>query len=165
MGVITTAYSIPPSMMRKIRADHDNLAYILDLGIDEEKPKWKIEQFDFDGRIDETHSILRACGYRKAATSLDLENYFYSDGPNYLDYEGYNVWILTPAVVKQVAKELEPATFKELKRVGLANEATDYHAKVIDEFDYHYYVGDIEKIKEFFETNAEQGNYLLFAVA
>jgi hypothetical protein len=164
MGVITTAYAIPAPLMRKIRADHDNLAFVLDNG-DEEHPKWKVEQFDFDGRIDETHSILRACGYRKAAESLDLENYFYPKGRNYLDYEGYNVWILTPAEIKKVAAELENATFEELKAKGLANEATDYDGKIIDEFDYHYYVGDIAEIKKFFETNAGQGNYLLFAVA
>lgn len=165
MGVTTNAYSIPPPMMRKIRADNENLAYILDLGVDEEKTKWKVERFDFETRIDETHSILRACGYRTAAKSLDLENYFYSKGRNYLDYERYNVWILTPSEVKKIAEELENATFKKLKAVGLANAATDYDGKIIPENDYDYYVGDINEIKKFFKKNAEQGNYLLFAVA
>jgi len=164
MGVITTAYSIPPDMMRKIRANNDKLEFILDTG-EEVAARWAVEEYDFDKAIDEKSRILNGCGFVKTAKRFDCESYFYAKGRNYLDYDSYNVWIIPPSEVKAMFKELEHANFEELKATGLANEVTDYDGDPILEDDYQYYIGDIEEIKKFLNAAAAAGNYLLFAAA
>lgn len=164
MGVITTAYSIPPPMMRKIRADNDNLAYIFG-ECEDENEGWKVESFDFDKGIEETISVLREADCPKTAQKIDCENYFYSDNSSYLDYDGYDVWTIPPSQVKAMLKELEKANVEELKAKGNINGITDRRGTLLPESLYKSYVGDLGRIKKFFQKTVEQGNYLLFAEA
>lgn len=162
MGVLTTAYSISPSQMRKLRADENNFKLLLPLDL-EAPPKWNVERYEFGKHFEETIGILRVCGYRKTFCLLNFENYYNPDYKNFWNVEGYNLWSVTPAELRIICNELADATFEKLKTVGLAAKATDYFGEVIPEEMYEYYVGKIEEIKDFFKGIAEQGNFLLFA--
>jgi hypothetical protein len=156
MGVTTTAYSITPLLMRKIRANTEILDIVFGSEEDAESPYsyGKLEMYEFDKRLYETNKILRECGYKKTYARLDTANS--------IDHS-FDVWVATPSQVKAIVKELEPATHQALKAEGLAKEITDYDGNLISADDYDYYVGDIEEIKKFFGQIAGQGNYLLFA--
>lgn len=94
MSVDTIAYSVPPKMMRKIRTENENLDYVFG-NSDEEKPEWQFESLDFGKRFDENRYILRAGGFTKTPEILDLESYY--DTNNYLEYDGYEVQIISPS--------------------------------------------------------------------
>jgi hypothetical protein len=162
MGVLTVAYSIPSEMMKKIRATNSNLDLVLGLGANKNSD-WKVESYSFEEHLEETVEILRETGYTKTAEKLDCEKYFYAKGENYLKYKDHDVWIVLPDEVKIISAEIQKATFKKLKAVGLENELTDYDGEVIEEDMYDQYVGDIDKVKKFFKKSAAQKNYLLFA--
>lgn len=164
MGVLTTCYSVSADLMKKIRRNNDNLADLLGLN-DESDPNWKVADFEFDKGFEETIGLLRAAGFRKTYYYLDGERYFYSKTASYLEYEGYGIWIVPPSKTKIIVRELEPATFEKIKKIGLARQATDYYGQVIPEGDYEYYVGRIDRLKQFFKESSEQGHYLLFAQA
>ncbi|HRH45125.1 MAG TPA: DUF1877 family protein [Pyrinomonadaceae bacterium] len=164
MGVITVAYSISPKLMRKIRADNDNLAYIFG-DCEDENEAWKVESYDFDKGIEEIISILHEADCKKTAKNIDCENYFYSDNSSYLDYDGYDVWTIPPSKVKAMLKELEKVNVTELKNKGNINGITDRRGTLLPESLYQSYVGDLKTIRKFFQKTVEQGNYLLFAEA
>jgi len=164
MGVLCTGYSIPAPLMRKIRADNDNLAFILGISEDE-NPNWKVDDYDFDKSFEDLIGVLQRCGYRKTYKLLDGEGYFYSEGGNYIDYEGYDIWFVSPANVKFIVKDLETVTLAKIKAAGNAEQLTDYYGKVIPESSYESYLSYIQDMKKFFKSAAEKGNYLLFAEA
>lgn len=164
MGVLTTAYSVSLSQMRKLRADENNFKLLLQIDLNS-PPKWKVGKYEFDKHFEETIGILRACDYRKTFRLLDFENYHNPRYKNFWNYEGYNIRSITPAELKIICDELADATFEKLKTVGLAAETMDYFGKIIPEEMYEYYVGDIEEIKDFFKRTAEQKNFLVFATA
>lgn len=161
MGVITTAYSIPPKMMRKIRANNDNLGYIFE----SEDENWKVKSYDFDKTIEETVSILREAGCKKTAKNIDCENYFYSDDSSYFDYDGYDIWTIPPSQVKSMLNELENVDVEKLKSKGNIGEITDRRGTIMNESLYKSYVSDIKTIRNFFKETARQENYLLFTEA
>ena len=164
MGVLTTAYSISPSQMRKLRADENNFKLLLPVDL-EFPPKWNVERYKFGKHFEETIGILRVCGYQKTFRLLNFENYHNPDYKNFWNYEGYNIWTITPAELKIICGELADATFEKLKTVGLAAKATNYFGEIIPEEMYEYYVGKIKQIKSFFKRIDEQGNFMLFATA
>jgi hypothetical protein len=163
MGVDSIAYSIPPKMMRKIRADNDNLGYVFG-NVEDENEDWQVESFDFGTGIEVFINILREAGYPKTAKKIDCEYYFGSGSRNYLDYDSYNVWIIPPSEVKVTAQELANVTFDGLKS-GIAGEIKDRRGHSMLESLYESYLSDIESLKKFLQRTAEQGNYLLFAEA
>jgi hypothetical protein len=163
MGVDSIAYSIPPKMMRKIRADNDNLGYVFG-NVEDENEDWQVESFDFGTGIEVFINILREAGYPKTAKKIDCEYNFYSGSRNYLDYDSYNVWIIPPSEVKVMAQELANVTFDGLKS-GIAGEIKDRRGHTMLESLYESYLSDIESLKKFLQRTAEQGNYLLFAEA
>ena len=160
MGVLTTAYSVPPEMMKKIKADHEKLGFVF--GVEEGGGKaWECETFEFDKGFEERIGILGENGYPKTREALDLESAD-EDDPS---YDGYDVRVVSPATLKKLAKELASATFAELKKKGLANGTTDYYGKTIPAEAYSYYVGDIEDMKAFFAKAATAGHWLVIAAA
>jgi hypothetical protein len=57
MGVSTTAYSVPLAMMKKFKANHENLGFLF--GVDEGGGKaWECETFEFDKGFEERIGIL-----------------------------------------------------------------------------------------------------------
>lgn len=165
MGVLTTGYSIPPPLMRKIRADNDNLASVL--GIDEEEnPNRKtVDEYDFDKGFADIIGVLQHCGYEKVYKLLDGEGYFYGDSEHYIEYDGYDIWFVTPAKVKFIVGELETVTLAKIKAAAEIEPLRDYYNNIIPENIYENYLGYIESMKKFFKKAAEKGNYLLFAEA
>jgi hypothetical protein len=161
MSVFSTAYSIPPEMMEKIRADNTHLHPILGI-FEYEDPSPEFEAYRFSSRIRETMSILKYAGYEKTAVALDGEGYVFDKGPNYINYEGLDVWFILPSEIKAISEELEKATFEALKAEGLAQGVRDYNCQTIPESAYLHYVGDIEAIKVFFKKAASLGHYLVF---
>lgn len=163
MGVVTTAYSVPPKIMRKIRADNDNLAYVLGYEI---KPEWEFEEMDFGKHFEEYIIILREAGHHKIYDKIDLESFLYSDDESkFVEYDGYEICFISPSAVKTVVKEFEKVKIDELKADSIAKEITDYWGKIIPEYEYDYYIGNIERMKEFFGKAAGQGNFIIFATA
>ena len=157
MGVLTTAYSVPPVIMKKIRADHENLAFLL--GVEEGGKAWKCATLEFDKRFEEKIIILGENGYTRTREALDLESAA-EDAPS---FDGYGIRIVPPTTLKTIAKELAPATFEALKAAGLAKGIADHYGKAIPEDDYQTYVGDIEQMKAFFTKAAADGHFLLIA--
>lgn len=169
MGVLTTAYSIPPEVMTKVRADNENLGYILDyfededgiFGAGEDKGKlWEIESYDFDKGIEVYIHIFREAGFTKTARNIDSE---YADLDAF-DYGGYDTWLIPPSGVKAMCKELEKATFEVLKAKEFP-DITDRRGSPLLDNELESYLSDIEGIKKFFDKTFEQGNYLIFAEA
>jgi hypothetical protein len=160
MGVLTTAYSVPPAMMKKIKADHENLGFVFGV-VEDGAEAWKCEEFGFDKGFEERIGILGENGCPKTQEALDLECADEADPT----YDGYDVRAVSPATVKKIAKELASATFEELKTRGLANGITDYYGKPIPADAYSHYVGDIEQMKTFFAKVAAAGHWLVIAAA
>jgi hypothetical protein len=167
MGVNTTAYSITPKMMRKIRANNDNLGYVFDyiededgiFGPAEDKSKlWKIESYDFDTGIDTYISIFSHAGFEKTAKKIDSGNGDLDE----FDYSDYDIWAIPPSGVKSMCKELENATLEVLQAKELS-EVTDRRNTPLPDSELESYLSDIEGIKKFLNEAFEQGNYLLFA--
>ncbi len=149
MSVLTTAYSIPVRIMRKIQREIELLANILHVEND-----WKVESYGFDSGWQETIKII-AESYPKTGNRLYPLNYW--------GFPEYEIWSVTPFNVKIVAEDLKSATFENLKDWGLKMNLTDYYGKPIPKSDYDYYVGDIKKLKKFLRKTAVDRNYLLFA--
>lgn len=165
MSVDTIAYSIPPKVMRKIRAENENLDYVFG-NSEEEKTEWKFESLDFGKRFDENIYVLRAGGFRKTSKILHLDNYLYSDDKSkFIEYDGYEVVIIKPSQVKTVVKELEKLNFEELKTESLEKEVTDYYGEIIREDEYESYLESIREMNEFFAKSAAEGNFVIFATA
>lgn len=164
MGVLTTAYSIPFEQISKIKRHKKNLDFVLGLRTSKDVA-WNLENYDFDKSISGLFEILKGCGYEQTGNLLDVENFSYRKNGSYLNYEGYDIWFISPTSVQQAAVELRDATFEHLKTKGLTNEVTDYYGKPILENEYDYYVSDIENLKKFFTKTAENKNYLLMAEA
>jgi hypothetical protein len=165
MGVETTAYSVPPKMMRKIRAANEVLDFVFG-NSDEEKPEWKFDEMGFGKRFEENITILREGGCRKTSKILNLEGYFYSDDKsNFIEYDGYEVVIVPPSKVKTVAQELENMNFEKLKTECLEKGVTDYYGTIIRENEYDSYISSIRQMKKFFQKNADAGNFVIFATA
>ncbi|HQY65312.1 MAG TPA: hypothetical protein PK141_28155 [Polyangiaceae bacterium] len=61
MGVLTVLYSVPPAIMKKVRADNERLAFVFG---DEETddPAWRAASYDFDKRFYEFATIVSAAG-------------------------------------------------------------------------------------------------------
>jgi hypothetical protein len=167
MGVCTTAYSIPPKMMRKIRTNNDNLAYVFDyfedddgiFGAGEDKSKiWEVESYDFDTVIETYIDIFREAGFTKTAKNIDSGN----EDLDEFDFAGYDIWAIPPSGVKAMCKELENATFEVLKAQKLS-EVTDRRGNALLDSELESYLSDIEGIKKFLDKAFEHGNYLIFA--
>lgn len=162
MGVLTTAYAVSPLQMRKIRADQNSFRLLF--GIEgEPSAKWKVETYEFGKHFEEKIGILRVCGYEKTFFKLNFENYYDPKNKNFWNYEGYNIWSVTPAELNMICAELENASFEKLKAGGLNAEATDYFGQIIPAEMYEYHVGDIEEVKGFFRKTFERGDFLIFA--
>lgn len=156
MGVYTTAYSVPPKTIRKIRRNPENFDLLVG-DVESDAAEWKVDTHDFGRVWDETIGILGEGGFVKTRAKLQTEDY--------LDFSGYDVLIFPPSVVRIVAEELETADFETLKATGLAKEVTDYYGHTIPEYMYSYYIGDIEDTKKFFKKAAAAGHYILTATA
>ena len=117
MGVLTTIYSVPVPMMKKIKADHDNLGFLF--GVEESGgDAWKCETFECDKGFEERIGILGENGYPKTKEALDLESADEEDP----SYDGYDVRVVSPATVKKIAKEIASATAAELTKAGVKTE-------------------------------------------
>lgn len=164
MGILTTAYSVPFENFSKIKRYKKNLDFVLGLRSAKDE-SWKFEDYDFDKSITSTFEILKGCGYEHTGNILDVENFSYRKNGNYWNYEGYDVWFVSPLDVNRMAVELRGITFQMLKEKGLEAEVTDYYGKPILEKEYEYFVGDIENFRKFLQKAAELQNYLIFAAA
>ncbi len=159
MGVMTTVYSVEPKMMKKVRADNENFAFIFG-DCDGEIERWKIESYDFDKGIDTYITIFLEGGFTKTSRNIDSE---YADLDAF-DFGGYDIWAIPPSGVKAMCKELENATFEVLKAKNLS-EVTDRRGNSLLDSELESYLSDIEGIKKFFDKTFEQGNYLVFSEA
>lgn len=157
MGVNTTAYSIEPKMMKKVRADNENFAFIFG-ECEDESEIWKVESYDFDTGIDVFIKIFREANCIETAKKIDSE---YAD-LDVFDYNGYDIWAITPSSVKAMCKEIEKANFDKQE---FGNEITDRRGTVLLDSELESYLSDIEGIKKFFDKVFEQGNYVIFSEA
>ena len=159
MGVTTNAYSLEPKMIKKVRADNENIAFILgDCEI--ESQHWKVESYDFDKGIETYITIMREAGFVKTAKNIDSE---YAD-LDIFDYNGNDLWVIPPSQIKAMCRELENVTFESLKAKKLS-DITDRRGNPLTNDELESYLSDIEGIKAFFKQALEKGHYLLFAEA
>ncbi len=158
MGVLTSIYAVPPPMMKKIRADNENLGFVF--GDEETEDKsWKVASYEFDKLFEERLGIYAAAGYKAMQNAFDFEDPA-DDEP---EYGGYDIRVAAPAKVKKIAEEIAKATFAELKTKGVAQGVTDYYGKLIPESEYDGYVGDVQKVKAFFAKAAAAGHFVIAA--
>ncbi|MCA9520532.1 MAG: DUF1877 family protein [Myxococcales bacterium] len=147
-------------MMKKIRRDNEWLAYLF--GVEEaDAEAWACATFEFDKLYEETIGILGATGHPKTRSALDLE----IPDKHAVEFDGYDIRVVTPAKLKAITKELEHATAKNVKAKAIAIGVTDYYGRPIAEKEVEIYIGDLAKLKSFFEKAAEAGHYLIIAAA
>ncbi len=149
MGALTTAYSIPPDVMRKIQGYKKHLEKIFNAEVG-----WKVENYGFDKGWEEKIRIIGKC-YPRTRNRLNHQNCW--------KYPDYDVWIVKPKEVQFVANDIAKATFESLKKWVLKGGIKDYWGEIIPEALFPYYIDDIEKFKLFLRKAADDGNYLLFA--
>ncbi|MEY4529507.1 MAG: hypothetical protein RLZZ156_228 [Deinococcota bacterium] len=157
MGVTTNAYSLEPKIIKKIRADNENLAFILG-DCEDESQHWKVESYDFDKGIETYITMMREAGFVKTAKNIDSE---YAD-LDLFDYNDNDLWIIPPSQVKAMCKELENVTFESLRAKNLS-DITDRRGNPLNNDQLESYLSDIDGIKAFFRKAMEKGHYLLFA--
>lgn len=163
MGVITTLYSVEPKRMKKLRADNENIAFVTG-DCENESEKWQMESYDFDTEIETFIGFFYDLGFDKTRKSINSE---YAD-LDVFDYNGYDIWEIPPSGIKAMVKELESATFEELKAKIIENEIQlrDRRGTLIPNNPYELYLkNDVENIKNFLKRALEQGHYLLFVEA
>jgi hypothetical protein len=155
MGVTTTAYSVSDKMMKKVRTDNANLAYIFGEG--DEGEAWLVDNHSFE-RIDTYISILHAAGCEKTAKSIDSGDHSLDE----FDYDS-DVWTVMPAGVKAMVSELHKADLISLKTDMYGEPITDGWGKALLASELESYLGDFDGVKEFLNKAAEQGNYLILS--
>lgn len=156
MGVDTTAYSVPADLVKKIRRNNDLIG-----GVIEPEDGADFARFDFDSSVEVWVSVLRAAEYKKTAKNIDSEQF----DTGMLDYDGYDMWLVPPSQLKAMLKELEPASWEQLRTAGLAAEATDRRGTLLLESEYEGYFCSIDEFRAFLQTASQQGHYLLFTEA
>lgn len=157
MGVVTTVYSVPADLVRKIRKDNDLIGSV----IDPEEGSTVQESFDFDSSVEAWVSVLRAADYVETAKNIDSEQF----DTGLLDYDGYDMWLVPPSQVRSMLKELQPASWEQLRTAGLAAEVTDRRGTKLRESEYEGYFCILDQFKTFLEGAALHGHYLLFTEA
>lgn len=91
MGVLTTAYSVSPKLMKRIEKDNESLGLLF--GQEETADEaWRVPSYGFDKGFEETIGILGACGYPVTRDALDLE----CAGDDDPTYDGYDVRVVKP---------------------------------------------------------------------
>ncbi len=149
MGILTTAYSIPPEVMRKIQGYKKHLEKIFQAQKD-----WRFESYGFDKGWEEKIRIIGKC-YPRTLNRLNHQNCW--------KYPDYDVWMVKPKEVKFVAGDIARASSESLKKWGLKGGVRNYYGEMISEELYDYYIGDIENLKAFLQKAAIDENYLIFA--
>lgn len=155
MGVTTTAYSVSDEMIKKVRTDNANLAYIF--GECDESDVWPVDSHSFE-RIDTYISILHAAGCATAAKAIDSGDHTLDE----FDYDS-DIWTVKPAGVEVMVSELGKADFTSLKTDQYGEPITDGWGKALLPSELESYLSDFDGIKEFFNKVAEQGNYLILS--
>ncbi len=166
MGVTTTIYSVEPGMTKKVEEDNKNLAYIT--GDCEESEKWKVESFDFDTGVDTYINIFFNAGAREARKMIDSE---YTD-LDLFDFNGYNIWTVSPDGVKTMLKELEAFTPEMEDKIVNDNlidnhevevmKLKDRRGTVLSGDEIRGYLDSITSFKKFLQQVKEQHYYLIF---
>lgn len=156
MGVLTTAYSIPPEVMRRIQGYKKHLEKIFQAQKD-----WRFESYGFDKGWEEKIRIIGKC-YPRTLNRLNHQNCW--------KYPDYDVWVVKPKEVKFVAGDIAKTNIEHLKkwcnllrRDGRQECVVDANGKKIPEELYDYYIGDIENFKAFLQKAATNEHYLIFA--
>jgi hypothetical protein len=148
MGVLTTAYSIPLEVMRKIQGYKKHLDKIFHAEKD-----WRVESYGFDKGWEEKIRIIGKC-YPRTFNRLNHQKCW--------KYPDHDVWVVKPKEVQFVAGDFARATSESLKKWGLKGGVRDHNGEMIPEELYDYYLGDIENFKAFLQKAATDGNYLIF---
>jgi len=159
MGVCTTVYAVNAKMMRKIKTDNENMAFIV--GECEENEAWEVAKYEFDKSIEVFISLLYEANAKKSAKFIDSE---YAD-LELFDYEPYDIWAISPSKVKMMIKELENITWESLKTDKGSKEVTDRRNNILTENELKGYLEELSDIKQFLNEVLKQGNYLLFTEA
>jgi hypothetical protein len=160
MGVLTSLYSVPAPLMKKIRADNEKLGFVFG---DEEADddSWKVAAYDFDKQFYDAMSLYKSLGHKTIHAAFNFEDPA-DDEP---EYGGYDIRVAKPAMVKRIAEELSKLTFSELKTRGLAEGATNYSGNTVQEYEYDGLVGSVDRLKAFFATAAAKGHFVIAAAA
>lgn len=176
MGVTTTIYSVEPVMMKKVEEDNENLAYIT--GDCEENENWKVASFDFDTSVNTYIYIFFNAGAKECRKLIDSE---YAD-LDLFDYNGYNIWTVSPSAVQTMMEELEaltPAVEDKIISYSLMEivngvvlidnqevevlKVADRRGRLLSSDEIRSYLDSVRSFKKFLQTVIEKKNYLLFS--
>jgi hypothetical protein len=159
MGVCTTMYALNTKMMKKVKADNENLAFIV--GECEEDKTWQVAKYEFDKSIEIFINILHEAGATKSAKLMDSE---YAD-LELFEYEPYDIWSIPPSKVKTIVEELESITVESLKTDSGDSKISDRRNNILREEELESYLEEFGDIKQFLNEALIQKNYLVFTEA
>lgn len=157
MSVTTSAYSVTPAQLKKLRADNEVFASLF--GEDDgEDASWEVPKHEFVD-FEDTHRLLHYAGASTMHAVLDFE--LMSDE---YDYGGRDIRVATPAQVKKIAAELAKMTLETVREKGLAGEfKTDRRHELLKAEDYDAQWREIARVREFFAAAAKAGNAVVAA--
>ncbi|MCU0437173.1 MAG: DUF1877 family protein [Raineya sp.] len=159
MGVCTTMYAVNTKMMKKIKADNENLAFVV--GECEENEVWNVTKYEFDKSIEVFIDIFDVAGAKRSAKLINSE---YAD-LDIFEYDSYDIWTVSPAKVKTMVKELESINIELLKTKEGNEEITDRRNRILTKDELASYLDDLSDIKQFLNETSLQSNYLIFTEA
>lgn len=160
MGVLTTMYSVPPQMMKKINADNERLAFVTGDAEDEDGGNWKCDSIDFDKHYVEVIGLLNTAGHNKVYKILDVES---SEGD--LELDPYDLLLVKPAKVKKLAELLKGVTPASIKKELEGKEVTDYYGKPMLDSDIDSYLSELPRIQKLLKKAVADGHSLIVAEA
>jgi hypothetical protein len=157
MSVTSTAYSVTPAQLKKLRGDNEVFASLF--GEDDgEDASWEVPKLEFID-FEDTHRLLHYAGAPTMHKILDFE--LMSDE---FEYEGYDISLATPAQVKKIAGELAKMTLAKVREKGLAAEfKSDRRHELLKPEDYDAQFAEIARVRDFFAKAAKKGNAVIAA--
>lgn len=160
MSVTSTIYSVPPALLKKLRADNDLFGALF--GEDEDAgDEWKIGSYELMD-FEDTHHLLAIAGFSMLKKALDFEK----GNDEAFDYDGWDVQVATPAKVQRIAEQLAKVTLAKLRDKGLeVGFKTDRRGDVLKPDDYKQQFEEIVRVRDFFADAAKAGNAIVAAAS
>lgn len=158
MSVTSTVYSVSTAQLGKLRDDNELFAALF--GEDDgEDSSWEVPKHEFLD-FEDTHTLLYYAGCPTMHAVLDFE----LGSDEAYEYEGHDIRVATPAIVKKIAKELAGLTLETVREKGLAAEfRTDRRHELLKAEDYDEQFAEIERARDFFAAAAKAGNAVVAA--
>ncbi len=168
MGKLTTVYADSMErlfvIVRGLISSNDAISYHENGSTFWKKNPWfdelELKSFNFDKGFDDLMKTFEYCGLRSVSTKLQTGKIITSRNDETNFSEG---WLITPSVVKAIAKSLQKCTLDILVSKWKAARTKELESSGLDigSFD-DLMLPNIESLKDFFNQSATENDYLLF---